>query len=328
MADTRPRPPAAEAGEGQELRRTEHGAQVHEVATAAPEREFTVAARSQTQMIIRRFMAHKLAVGSLVVFLIVVVASLIGGRFWRYGYADITPEFSSPPSLQHPMGTDSIGHDSMAQILRGAQKSVQVALMVAFLSTTVGALIGALAGYYRGWIDSALMRFTDLVLTIPYIAILAVLAANVADKAGNWFFVGLVLSLLLWTSIARVVRGTFLSLREKEFVEAARALGASDRRIMFRHLLPNATGSIIVNATITVAVAILIETSLSYLGLGIRSPDTSLGLLINEGQQAATTRPWLFYFPGIIIVIIALTINFIGDGLRDAFDPTQTRVRA
>ena len=328
MADTRPRPPAEQAGEPPELRRTEHGAQVHEVATATPEREFTVAARTQTQMIIRRFLAHKLAVGSLVVFLIVVVASLIGGRFWKYNYADITPEFSSPPSLQHPMGTDSIGHDSMAQILRGAQKSVQVALMVAFLSTTVGALIGALAGYYRGWIDSALMRFTDLVLTIPYIAILAVLAANVADKAGNWFFVGLVLSLLLWTSIARVVRGTFLSLREKEFVEAARALGASDRRIMFRHLLPNATGSIIVNATITVAVAILVETALSYIGLGIRSPDTSLGLLINEGQQAATTRPWLFYFPGIIIVIIALTINFIGDGLRDAFDPTQTRVRA
>jgi len=226
------------------------------------------------------------------------------------------------------MGTDDIGHDSMAQILRGAQKSVQVALLVAFLSTTLGAVIGALAGYYRGWIDSALMRFTDLVLTIPYIAILAVLAANVADKAGNWFFVGLVLSALLWTYIARVVRGQFLSLREKEFVEAARALGASDFRIMFRHLLPNATGSIIVNATVTVAVAILVETALSFLGLGIRPPDTSLGLLISQGQQAATTRPWLFWFPGIIIVIIALTVNFIGDGLRDAFDPTQTRVRA
>jgi peptide/nickel transport system permease protein len=333
MADTRPRPPATgptadEGGDGQELQTTEHGVQVHEVPATTTEREFTIRRRSQTQMVIRRFLAHKLAVGSLVVFLIVVVASLIGGRFWKYGYADITPEFSSPPSLQHPMGTDSIGHDSMAQILRGAQKSVQVALMVAFLSTTVGALIGALAGYYRGWIDSALMRFTDLVLTIPLIAILAVLAANVADKAGNWFFVGLVLSLLLWTSIARVVRGTFLSLREKEFVEAARALGASDSRIMFRHLLPNATGSIIVNATITVAVAILLETALSYIGLGIRPPDTSLGLLVSTGQQAATTRPWLFYFPGIIIVIIALTINFIGDGLRDAFDPTQTRVRA
>jgi ABC-type dipeptide/oligopeptide/nickel transport system permease subunit len=333
MADTRPRPPASqvpadEAGGGQELQTTEHGVKVHEVAEAASEREFTVARRSQTQMIIRRFTAHKLAVGSLVVFLLVVIISLIGGRFWKYGYADITDEFSSPPSLEHPMGTDDIGHDSMARILRGAQKSVQVALMVAILATTLGAFIGALAGYYRGWVDSALMRFTDLILTIPAIAILAVLAAAVTEQAGNWFFIGLVLALLQWTYIARVVRGTFLSLREKEFVEAARALGASDTRIMFRHLLPNATGSIIVNATITVAVAILIETALSYLGLGIRPPDTSLGLLISEGQQAATTRPWLFYFPGLIIVIIALTINFIGDGLRDAFDPTQTRVRA
>jgi ABC-type dipeptide/oligopeptide/nickel transport system permease subunit len=333
MADTRPRPPEAQApagpaGDGQELQTTEHGVHVHEVAETSTEREFTVARRSQTQMIIRRFMAHKLAVGSLVVFLLVVVISLIGGRFWKYGYTDITDEFSSPPSLEHPMGTDDIGHDSFAQVLRGAQKSVQVALMVAILATTIGAVIGALAGYYRGWIDAALMRFTDLVLTIPSIAILAVLAATVTEQAGNWFFIGLVLALLQWTYIARVVRGTFLSLREKEFVEAARALGASDARIMFRHLLPNATGSIIVNATITVAVAILIETSLSYLGLGIRPPDTSLGLLILNGQQAATTRPWLFYFPGLIIVIIALTINFIGDGLRDAFDPTQTRVRA
>jgi ABC-type dipeptide/oligopeptide/nickel transport system permease subunit len=329
MADTRV-PPGADAdraGEGHELRRTEHGAQVHEVASTT-EREFTVAARTQRQLVVRRFFAHKLAVGSLVVFLIVVVVSLIGGRLWRYGYADITDEFSSPPSLEHPMGTDSIGHDSMAQILRGAQKSVQVALMVALLATTFGTLIGALAGYYRSWTDSTLMRFTDLVLTIPPIALLAVLAANVAEKAGNWFFIGLVLAALQWTYIARVVRGQFLSLREKEFVEAARALGASDTRIMFRHLLPNATGSIIVNATITVAVAILLETALSYIGLGIRPPDTSLGLLVSTGQQAATTRPWLFWFPGIFIIIIALTVNFIGDGLRDAFDPTQTRVRA
>jgi ABC-type dipeptide/oligopeptide/nickel transport system permease subunit len=333
MADTRPRPPATQpstdpAGDGQGLQTTEHGVQVHEVPSTTTEREFTVVRRSQTQMVIRRFLAHKLAVGSLVVFLLVVVISLVGGRFWKYGYADITDQFSTPPSLEHPMGTDDIGHDTFAQVLRGSQKSVQVALMVAILATVIGAVIGALAGYYRGWVDSALMRFTDLILTIPAIAILAVLASVVASEAGNWFFIGLVLALLQWTYIARVVRGTFLSLREKEFVEAARALGASDTRIMFRHLLPNATGSIIVNATITVAVAILTETALSYLGLGIKPPDTSLGLLISTGQQAATTRPWLFYFPGLIIVIIALTINFIGDGLRDAFDPTQTRVRA
>ncbi|HEY4791318.1 MAG TPA: ABC transporter permease [Actinomycetes bacterium] len=335
MADTRPRPPATEsqpsadvASDGQRLQTTEHGVKVHEVPSTTTEREFTVVRRSQTQMIIRRFLAHKLAVGSLVVFLVVVIISLVGGRFWKYGYADITDQFSSPPSLAHPMGTDDIGHDSLAQVLRGAQKSVQVALMVAFLATAIGTVIGALAGYYRGWVDSALMRFTDLVLTIPSIAILAVLASTVASQAGNWFFIGLILALLQWTYIARVVRGTFLSLREKEFVEAARALGASDTRIMFRHLLPNATGSIIVNATVMVSVAILTETALSFLGLGIKSPDTSLGLLVSTGQQAATTRPWLFYFPGLVIIVIALTINFVGDGLRDAFDPTQTRVRA
>ena len=335
MADTRPRPPATQTepttdpgGDGQELQTTEHGVQVHEVPATTTEREFTVVRRSQTQMVIRRFMAHKLAVGSLVVFLLLVIISLIGGRFWKYGYADITDQFSTPPSLEHPMGTDDIGHDTLAQVLRGSQKSVQVALMVAFLATTIGAVIGALAGYYRGWVDSALMRFTDLILTIPAIAILAVLASVVASEAGNWFFIGLVLALLQWTYIARVVRGTFLSLREKEFVEAARALGASDTRIMFRHLLPNAAGSLIVNATVMVSIAILTETALSFLGLGIRPPDTSLGLLVSTGQQAATTRPWLFYFPGIIIVIVALTINFIGDGLRDAFDPRQTKVRA
>ena len=335
MADTRPRPPATQtqptsdvAGNGQRLQTTEHGVQVHEVPSTTTEREFTVVRRSQTQMIIRRFLAHKLAVGSLVVFLLLVIVSLIGGRFWKYGYADITDQFSTPPSLEHPMGTDDIGHDTLAQVLRGSQKSVQVALMVAFLATTIGAVIGAIAGYYRGWVDSALMRFTDLILTIPSIAILAVLASVVASEAGNWFFIGLVLALLQWTYIARVVRGTFLSLREKEFVEAARALGASDARIMFRHLLPNAAGSLIVNATVMVSIAILTETALSFLGLGIRPPDTSLGLLISTGQQAATTRPWLFYFPGLMIVIIALTVNFVGDGLRDAFDPTQTRVRA
>jgi ABC-type dipeptide/oligopeptide/nickel transport system permease subunit len=328
MADTRPRQGPPEAPTPEEAPRSEHGAQVHEVSRAAPEREFTIERRSQTQMVVRRFLAHRLAVASLIVLLLVIVGALIGGRLWKYNYADITDEFSTPPSLAHPMGTDDIGHDSMARILRGSQKSVQVALLVALLSTTFGAVLGALAGYYRGATDSVLMRFTDLVLTVPAIAVLAVLAATLADRAGNWFFIALVLAALLWTYIARVVRGQFLSLREKEFVEAARALGASDRRIIFRHLLPNATGAIIVNATITVAVAILLEAALSYLGVGIRPPDTSLGLLIQDGQQAATTRPWLFYFPGLIIIIIALTVNFVGDGLRDAFDPTQTRVRA
>ena len=293
-----------------------------------PEREFTVEARSQLRMVVRRFLQHRLAVASLIVLVLVIVASLIGGRIWHYGFDQVGPDLSRPPSWKHPFGTDGIGHDTLAQVLRGAQKSVQIALLVAFVSTGFGTVVGALAGYYGGKVDTALMRLTDLVLSIPAIAFLAVLAARVRHGSGNWLFIALALSALAWTYIARTVRATFLSLREKEFVEAARALGAKDRRIIFRHLLPNAVGPIIVAATIAVAVTILYETSLSYLGLGIHPPDTSLGLLISQNESAATTRPWLFYFPGLFIVIIALTVNFVGDGLRDAFDPTQTRVRA
>jgi ABC-type dipeptide/oligopeptide/nickel transport system permease subunit len=295
---------------------------------AAPEREFTVEARSQRRMVLGRFLSHRLAVASLVVLALLVVVSLFGGRFWRYGYAEITPEFSSAPSWEHPFGTDGIGHDTLAQVLRGAQRSMIIALLVALLSTTVGTLVGALAGYFGGAVDFALMRMTDLVLTVPSFAVFALLSNRFANRENGWLFLSFVLAGLLWMTVARVVRGVFLSLREKEFVEAARALGAGHSRIIFRHLLPNAVGPIIVNATVTVATAILVETTLSYLGLGVRLPDTSLGLLVSEGSAAAQTRPWLFYFPGLFIVVIALTINFVGDGLRDAFDPTQTRARA
>lgn len=289
--------------------------------------EFGVEARSQTQMVVRRFIRHRAAMISLIVLVLLILLSLIGGRVWKYNYAEITPEFSTGPSWAHPMGTDGPGHDTFAQVLRGAQKSVQIMLLVALFSTAIGVTIGAVAGYYRGKIDAILMRFIDLVLTIPTLAILAVLS-NKVRQSGSWFGIAVIIALLAWTSLARIVRAEILSLREKEFVEAARAAGASDARIIFRHLLPNAVGSIIVSATLTMAAAILIETTLSYLGLGIRVPDTSLGLLVSDGQGSAQTRPWLFYFPGLFIIVIVLCVNFIGDGLRDAFDPKQNRVRA
>jgi peptide/nickel transport system permease protein len=165
-------------------------------------------------------------------------------------------------------------------------------------------------------------------LTLPYYAAAAAIAFQFGNRANGWIYLAVILAGFAWMVVARIVRGVFLSLREKEYVEAARALGASNRRIIFRHLLPNAVGPIIVNATLVVAAAILAETALSYVGLGIQPPDTSLGQLVAVGQQAATTRPWLFYFPGLFIIVIVLSINFVGDGLRDAFDPTQTRVRA
>ncbi|HET9690241.1 MAG TPA: ABC transporter permease [Acidimicrobiales bacterium] len=312
---------------------------------AGPEREFTVRARTQRQIVVRRFLHHRLAVVSLVVFVLLIAAALFGGHLWHYTYRQETPDNSVRPTWwpyfgghwhwgqlthwKHPMGTNELGVDTFAQVLRGAQKSVFIALSVAFLSTVVGTVLGAISGYYRGFVDTAIMRLTDLFLVFPLVAIAGAVGYRFTASGPNgWVYLALILGLLSWPQICRVVRGVFLSLREKEFVDAARALGARDRRIIFRHLLPSVVGPVIVNATLTVAAAILTETVLSYVGLGIQPPDTSLGLLIQLGDQASTDRPWLFYFPGLFIIVICLTVNFIGDGLRDAFDPGQTRVRA
>src|SRR6201991_98690 len=286
--------------------------------TPAPDREFTVTERSQ-------FLLHRLAVVSLGVLLLLVLLAYVGGALWKYSFGEFTPDNSEPPSLNHPFGTDAAGKDQFAQVLRGTQISLQIAVLVALFSTLVGTVWGAIAGYFGGLLDTLMMRVADLVLTLPLLAVAAMLAHNFG---GSWWLISLVIAGLYWSYVSRVARGVVLSLREKEFIEAAKALGASDARIIFRHLVPNALGAIIVNATVLVAIAILLETSLSYLGFGVRPPDTSLGILVSEAQTALTTRPWLFYFPGLFIILIALTINFIGDGLRDALDPQQTKVRA
>jgi peptide/nickel transport system permease protein len=294
------------------------------------DREFTVRARTQREIIFKRFLQHRLAVVSLGLLVLVAVFGFIGSMLWHYkvggGY---TNDIQVAPGAKHPMGTDNNGFDYMALVMRGTQRSLEIAFFVAIVSTVIGATFGAVAGYYRGWIDAVMMRFVDLLLTIPIIAIGSVLANKFGQSAGGWLPLSLVLAGLFWTGSARVVRAQVLSLREKEFVEAARALGAKDSRIIFRHILPNVAGPIIVVVTLAVAGAILTETALSYLGFGVHSPDTSLGLLISQNQTAMDGGQWwLFIFPGVFIILIALTINFIGDGLRDAFDPTQTRVRA
>lgn len=277
---------------------------------------------------VRRFARHRVAVASLVLLAVLVTASFLGGTLARYDYADLTPERSSPPSFDHWFGTDVIGHDTFAQVLRGARRSLLVAFLVAAVSTAFGTVVGALAGYYRGAVDLVLMRVTDLFLTIPTLAVLLVAASRYRDESGNWLAVSLVIAAFAWMPLARVVRGVFLSLREREFVEAARALGASDGRIILRHLLPNSAGAIVVNATLLVGAAIAVETALSFLGFGIAAPDTSLGRLVADGASASRTRWWLFYLPGAYLVLISLCINFVGDGLRDAMAPGGTRVRA
>jgi ABC-type dipeptide/oligopeptide/nickel transport system permease subunit len=297
------------------------------VDTTSAEREFTVKARSQTQLIFSRFLNHRLAVASVFILLAVILLAFVGGPLWKYDYSDITPDNSVPPSLNHPFGTDNLGHDNFAQVMRGTQVSLMIAFSVAALAALVGTVWGSISGYYRGLTDTLMMRVVDLILTIPILAAGALLTKK-WQNAG-WWALALVIAALSWPAVSRVVRGQVLSLREREYIEAARALGATDSRIIYRHLLPNIAGQLIVVVTVLVAAAILIESSLSFLSFGVQPPDVSLGSLISGSDTAlAGGRWWLFYFPGIFIILIALSVNFIGDGLRDAFDPTQQRVRA
>ena len=286
-------------------------------------------ARSQWAYARIRFFRHKMAVISLIVLTAIILIAIFAKRVAPYGYDELDLfNITSPPTTKdkHLFGTDLLGRDYLSRVIFGLRTSLWVAFFVAFVSTAIGTTVGALAGYYGGQVDNLLMRFTDLILTLPGLAVLLTAAAFFGT--GDPLKVGMILALLFWTGIARIVRGVFLSLREKEYVEAAKASGASDLRIILRHMLPNSLGPIIVNTTLVVAAAILVEAALSFLGFGIQPPHPSLGSLIDDGQGEGFEKWWLVTFPGLVIVLIALCINFIGDGLRDALDPTQRRVRA
>jgi ABC-type dipeptide/oligopeptide/nickel transport system permease subunit len=287
-----------------------------------------IKARSQWAYARRRFFRHKLAVGSLIVVVTIFLIGAFASVIAPYSYEDIDLEnLHAPPTIdgKHFFGTDELGRDYLSRVIYGIRTSETVGLFVAGLSTLIGVLVGALAGYYGGWIDNLLMRFTDLVLTLPALAILLTFSALYGS--GNKWRIGLILALFFWTQLARIVRGIFLSLREKEYVEAAKAAGAGDLRIMMRHILPNAVGPIVVNATLVVGTAILVEAALAFLGLGIQPPTPALGALVFEGQDNPQAW-WLTVFPGLTVVLIVLCVNFVGDGLRDALDPTQRRMRA
>lgn len=307
---------------------------------------------SLSTIVRRRFFQHRAAVTSVAILLAVIVlgftsvGTIIGGTgklaadvetgkivldglritgWWHFNWYENYP-ITSPggvPSWEHPFGQDTLGKDIFARVMRGIQQSITVVFLIGLLSTTLGVLIGSVAGFVRGWVDSLLMRLTDVIIIIPGLVLGAVLGRTVG---GNAISLGVLLGAVSWVGLARLVRGEFLSLREREFVDAARVAGASNRRIIFRHILPNSIGVIVVNATLLMSAAILTETALSYLGFGITAPDISLGQIISQYNEAFKTRPWLFWWPGFFIVVIALCINFIGDGLRDAFDPRQRRM--
>lgn len=290
---------------------------------------------SQGQLVLRRFFRHKAAMVALFVLIFIVLLAItsIGWGpipgWWDKTYADTYPMVNQakptlqfwPPSLgEHPFGQNTVGKDYFALVMRGVQQSLFIAFTVGILATLIGTTIGAIAGYYRGITEAFLMRMTDLFIIIPTLILAAVLGRMSGGSIG---MLALVLAILSWTGLARLVRGEVLSLREREFVMAARALGTPGPRIIVRHILPNALGTIVVNATLLISAAILTETALSFIGFGVRPPDTSLGVLVSEYQTALSTRPWLFWIPGMFILVFSLCINFIGDGLRDAFDPRQ-----
>jgi ABC-type dipeptide/oligopeptide/nickel transport system permease subunit len=328
-------PPLAVAPPGAERRLVEAlpgdpreiGAVPGDASALSYESGLEIKARSQWAYARMRFMRHRLALGSLIVLLFIFGCGVFANAIAPYTYQQINLEsLSQAPSSKHIFGTDSAGRDSFSRTLYGIRTSARVGIFVGILSTLIGTIIGGLAGFYGGWADNLLMRITDLFLTLPLLAVLLTAAKYLGHSTPTKL--ALLLAALIWTSIARVVRGSFLSLREKEYVEAARAAGAGDLRIIIRHMLPNTVGPIVVAATLTIGIAILLEATLSFLGFGIEPPTPALGALLSEGQDQGIDKWWLVTFPGVVIVIIVLCINFVGDGLRDALDPTQRRVRA
>lgn len=294
------------------------------------EREFTVEARSQWQQVRRRFVRNRRAMTGLVVYLTMVLVAFIVPLFYPYdlSFQDRTFDaFEAAPGYRgHILGLGDIGRDVGALLMSGVQASTGIAVICVVVAGTLGILVGSLAGYYGGRVDFWLMRTVDLLLTLPALVILIVFSSNFPG-ARSFVYIGLFIAIFGWFDLARLVRASFMSLREREFVEAAHAMGASNRRIIFKHLIPNVLGTIIVWTTLMAAVSVLAEASLAYLGYGVQD-GYSLGRLVSDGVAAADSRWWLFYIPGLTLVIIVLCINLIGDGVRDAFDPTNARVRA
>lgn len=290
--------------------------------------ESTLSIREQSMaaLITRRFFKHKLAGVAIAVLALLVLFSVLAD-LTPYEPTDQNPtQMFQKSSPQHWFGTDELGRDVFTRILYGGRVSLSVGLISTFLSISLGVLVGALSGYFGGWIDSALMRITDAFLTFPTIFVLILLGAFLREQQlyilqNSVFVVIIIIAALSWMWPARLVRGLFLVLREKEFVSASRALGGSSARIILRHILPNCIGPILVSGTLQMASAIITESGLSYLGFGVQPPTPTWGSILSTAQNQVFRAPWLAFYPGLMIFITVMSINYIGDGLRDAFDP-------
>lgn len=276
---------------------------------------------SPNQRIVRRFLRHRLAVVSVFVLLIMIVLAAGAPVFAKYQPNAIDARnIRKAPTAVHILGTDEIGRDVWSRLIYGGRISLAVGLVAASISVTIGTVIGLISGFSGGKVDFWLMRFTEVIMTIPTLIIMITLAAVLGASIWN---VMIVIGIFGWTGLARLVRGETLSLRERDFVMASRCLGASGRRIMFRHILPNVTAPILVAATFAIAGAILSEAGLSFLGVGVRIPTPTWGNMLTKAQQITVleSMPWMWLPPGLAITAVVLAINFLGDALRDALDP-------
>jgi peptide/nickel transport system permease protein len=282
---------------------------------------------TMTRLAWRRFRRHPGAlVGAVIITLLVISIFIAPLSPYDPEKSDVKNRYQSP-SLQHPFGTDGLGRDLLTRVLFGGRISMFVGIMVMTITLVIGVPIGALAGFFGGWIDNVLMRIIDAFLSLPSLLVLILLSAILREtdlpfvKNNNVMTIAVVLGILAWPTVARLVRAVFLTFREMEYVEAAQALGASDMKIMIGEILPNGFGPIIVEATLEVGYAIMEESGLSFLGFGIMPPTPSWGNLLSSAQAHLTQYPWLAIFPGLMIFFTIISINYIGDGLRDALDP-------
>ncbi|MEI7716394.1 MAG: ABC transporter permease [Mycobacterium sp.] len=276
---------------------------------------------SRRTLLARRFIRNKPAVVALCLLVLLFVGCYAVPPLlpWRYTDLDFHA-LLAPPSPRHWFGTDALGQDLLARILRGMQKSMLIGFCVALISTTIAATVGSIAGYFGGWRDRSLMWLVDLLLVVPSFFLIAIVTPRVKQSSSiAWLIV--LLAVFGWMVSSRMVRGLTMSLREREFVRAAKYMGVSSRRVIVSHIIPNVASILIIDATLNVGYAILAETGLSFLGFGVQPPDVSLGTLIADGTPSATTFPWVFLFPAGALVLIVLSANLTGDGLRDAFDP-------
>ncbi len=290
--------------------------------------------RSLVQMTVRRFRRHRMAMVGLVILVGMILYIGIGSLVYSEAYANYndTSIRLQPPTSEHLFGTDSVGRDILARTIYGGQISLIIGLFAVLVEVTLGTVIGAVSGYYGGVIDSVLMRITEALMSIPSLLLLLVMAKFLSGKVSDITLLGrtfsgsvvviiLIIGLTGWTYLARIVRSSFLSLKESDFVLAARALGIPDRRIIVSHILPNTLASVIVAATLGVASAILSEAYISFLGLGVRPPTATWGSMLDGAYQYLEQAPWLWFYPGLMIILTVMSINFVGDGLRDALDP-------